>query len=128
MPERKCSGCTRQAEWGCSAFKWREPDPETVDERECWVNPADLPADIDGEQTFACPRQPLHQNPVYWQRLFLFYGMYKQGLLPQSGAVIDQSNKAIEVFRILDDVNQHCDKALEDRAALRRNRDRGGPR
>ena len=22
MPERQCAGCTRQAEWGCEAFKY----------------------------------------------------------------------------------------------------------
>ena len=54
--------------------------------------------------------------------MLLYYGMYRKGHLPQVGAVMDQSNKAIELFRVLDEINFECDAALEaeDRAKRRR--------
>lgn len=114
MPERTCVGCVNQREWGCTAKKYREvrlgEDPA-----EAWVNPSFLPMEVDGDENyFACPRQPLKENPEMWQRLLLYYGMYQKGFLPQSGAVMDQSNGAIEAFRILDAVNQECDEVLRE--------------
>lgn len=40
-----------------------------------------------------------------------FYGFYKKGFLPQAGGLLEQSNAAIELFRILDDANASCDQA-----------------
>jgi hypothetical protein len=110
MPERSCVGCEKQEEWGCKAFKYREFDPEKdTDPRDCWVNPAWMSEEIEGEESYACPRQWLHQNPQKMGTILKFYGMYRKKFLPQSGAVVDQSNKAIEIFRVLDDVNAEID-------------------
>lgn len=111
MPERSCVGCKSQREWGCYAKKYREELPGE-DPADAWVDPAFLPLEIDGDENhFACPRQPLKEDPYGWKRTLLYYGMYQKGFMPQEGAVMDQSNRAIEVFRILDTVNQEVDAA-----------------
>lgn len=117
MPERQCVDCTHQEEWGCFAVKVHEA---IGDEPAVWHNPAALPLTIDGEETFACPRQSLRENPAYWNRILTYYGMYQQGFMPGPGAVMDQSNKAIEIFRVLDAVNRECDAELTRRAAAKR--------
>ena len=48
--------------------------------------------------------------------MLLYYGLYRKGHMPQPGAVMDQANKAIEVFRVFDDVNAECDEALIDKS------------
>lgn len=47
--------------------------------------------------------------------MLFYYSFYKQGMLPQPGAIMDQANKAMAVFRILDDVNAECDRQPTDR-------------
>ena len=118
MPERSCNGCKKQKEWGCTAAKFEVPKgtpgstPGTEGKWWVWENPAQLPLTFDGEETYACPRQSLYQDRSSWNRVFMFYGMFKAGHLPQAGAVIDQANKALEVLRVIDDVNNECDAAL----------------
>lgn len=108
MPERQCLGCKNQQAWGCTARKVR-PTREDEEERDTWENPAALPLDVDGEEIWNCPRQHLLEDPKFYSVALKFYAMYKSGFLPQAGAVCDQSNKAIELFRVLDDVNAMCD-------------------
>lgn len=110
MPERQCKGCTHQKEWGCEAKQFRKPDEFELDVRDSWVNPALMPVDIDGEPSYACPRQPLKEHPRLWNYILQYYRLYKKGFLPQMGAVMDQSNKAMQVFSILDAANSECDK------------------
>lgn len=109
MPERRCETCKRQTEWGCYAKSFRvvgrDGKPATQ-----WVRKAAYPLELAGEETWACPRQHIRENEHYWSRILLYYGMYKKGHLPQRGAVSDQSNKAIEIFRIMDDANFECDQ------------------
>jgi len=118
MPERQCRGCTKQDEWGCRAFKYQttEENPAAQPALDgtwwAWDRPAHLPLSFDGEETYACPRQDLKERPYAWHRMFLYYGMYKAGHLPQSGSVMDQANKAVEVFRVFEDVNAECDRTL----------------
>ena len=118
MPERSCHGCVKQKEWGCTATRSEVPKGTTGAVPGpnwrwwSWTNPAALPLTFDGEETYACPRQTLNEDRSAWNRTFLFYGMFKAGHLPQAGAVMDQANKALEVFRIIDDVNAECDAAL----------------
>lgn len=120
MPERQCVGCTNKVEWGCNALKWKEPDNDTVIEAdECWVSPAYMPLTVDGEDTYACPRQTLHRYPGEWHRLLMFHSMYRAGHLPQKGAVLDQANVMIEAFAILDGANAEIDAELNKRAAAR---------
>jgi hypothetical protein len=133
MPDRKCEGCKKQVQWGCTAKPHRvideetgEPiiDPKTKQPKITWSNPARIPEIFDDEETYACPRQTLHENPREWNWLLMFYSMYKEGFLPQRGAVVDQSNKAIEVLNILNTANQECDDEL---AAQARRKAGGNP-
>ena len=131
MPERQCEGCKRQKDWGCEAERFpakktdpgARPDPNGNWWR--WTNPSTLPMTVDGEESFACPRQDIRLRPQAWQRMLLFYGFYKKGHLPQAGAIMDQANKAIEVFRVFDDVNSEVDKALHDQETAKQARARG---
>ena len=119
MPERSCSGCTKQKAWGCTATKSEVP-PGTkgaAPSRDgkkwwAWQNPAAMPLVFDGETTYACPRQTLKDDQRGWHKLLRYYGMFKAGFLPQQGAVFDQSAKAIELFLILDNVNAEADESL----------------
>ncbi len=85
-----------------------------MDGPENWVNPAYLPITVKGEEMYACPRQTLHEQPEVWNRLFLYFQMFKNGFLPDAGAVVDQSNVLLEMLRIMDDENVNCDQALAD--------------
>lgn len=123
MPERQCSTCKRQAEWGCTAKRIRWPAEGEEDGPENWSNPASLPVDVDGEEIWACPRQDLKENGRWFGRLFLLYGLYRRGFLPNAGAAVDQVNSTVELFTIIDQVNEDCDETLEEqrRANLARN-------
>ena len=125
MPERQCVGCKRQADWGCEAERYpsSKDDPLAVVDRQGdwwrWSNPARLPMTVDDEQTWACPRQDLHRRGYVWHQMLLYYGFYKKGHLPQLGAVMDQSNKAVEIFRIFDAINAECDEAQLNKVTAR---------
>ena len=118
MPERTCKGCVKQAEWGCEAVKYlsTENNPTASPSPDgtwwAWHNPAAQGLKFDGEDIYCCPRQPLRSDVKFWNQLFLYFGAYKQGYLPQSGAVMDQSNKAMELFRIVDAANFEADESL----------------
>lgn len=105
MPERQCRGCRRQEEWGCEAELVGDPALG----REAWRDPAMLPLTVDDEDIYCCPRQNIHRRPAEWGAMLKYYSMYKNGFLPQPGATMDQSNYAVEVFRVFDDVNHMCD-------------------
>ena len=109
MPELTCVGCDRQEELGCTAFQFREPE-EDEDPGDSWHNPAYMPITLDGEDTYACPRQTLHEEPYFWGSLLKYYGFYLKGYLPEDGSIISQSNALIDAFRILDTVNAECDE------------------
>lgn len=124
MPERTCQGCRNQARWGCEAERIKEPEPGEFDDPvENWRDPAQDPVSINGEDSYACPRQTLRREPRAWSKLLLLYGMYSKGHLPDRGAVVDQSNSLLEAFRIIDDVNAECDKIQSDRDKARRARE-----
>lgn len=83
---------------------------------------------IAGETSYACPRQHIRENTGYWSWLLKFYGFYKKGFLPQAGGLLEQSNAAIELFRILDDANAQCDQAeLEKQKRSKGNPKAGAP-
>lgn len=109
MPDRQCAGCVRQVEWGCFAYQKRKPE-EGEDPADSWDSPAYLPVTLDGEEVYHCPRQYIRENMEEWAKLLMYYAYYKAGFLPQSGSVIDQSNKLMEIFRIIDKANDDCDK------------------
>lgn len=68
-----------------------------------------MPLTLMGEDTYACPRQPLREDPIFWVKVLKLYAFYRKGYLPQPGAVIDQANQLLETFSILDQVNAECD-------------------
>jgi hypothetical protein len=122
MPERQCDGCKRQDEWGCHAKPYTVVNDQGVEEVR-WHRPAQLPITLLGEETWACPRQPIRENPFFWSKVLKFYGLYKKGFLPDQGAIVDQSNKLIELFRIIDDANDQCDQEELNREKQRQNRE-----
>jgi hypothetical protein len=120
MPERQCVSCTRQVEWGCEAEPYVERDEQGrpkvgADGKPVvkWHKAARLPLNLNGEEVWACPRQDLIRHPREWNRLLMLYGLFKRGHLPEQGAALDQSNRILEMFRLLDAVNFECDEALD---------------
>lgn len=126
MPERQCAGCTKKKEWGCTAIRWKQHEPHEPDHPGNWVRPAQLPVTVKGEESYACPRQHLFQNQSMWAAIFKFYGPFRKGHLPQTGAVADQSNKALEVFRVLDEANEAADRVEQEKRVAASNK-RGRP-
>ena len=126
MPERECSGCKSRKCGGARPDAGALPGPESRKVQTNWVNPAQHPVMVMGETSYACPRQHIHQNAAYWAWMLKFYGFYKKGFLPSSGGLLDQSNKAVEIFRVLDDANDQADREEEARARAKRNRPQGG--
>jgi hypothetical protein len=122
MPERSCVDCTKKEVWGCTARRWKEPEPFEIDQPDNWVNPAQHPVHMMGETTYACPRQHVFQNPQMWSWMLKFYMFYKKGFLPQAGGLVDQPNKAMSVFALFDDANDRCDQALAERKAKQASR------
>jgi hypothetical protein len=106
LGERDCAVCNRQDEWGCHA---RRNDDGS------WERKAALPLRIDHEEVFRCPRRPIKDDPGYWRRLLFFYGMFKKGHLPDPGAVSEQSNKAMQLFALLDDAVADCNREKASR-------------
>lgn len=127
MPERDCRTCKRKEEWGCEAKPYTVID-ENGNEQVEWLNPAHLPVTILGEESWACPRQSLRENPKEWSRLLMLYGFYQKGHLPDAGSVVDQSNSLLETFRIMDDANALCDQAQAERKQRHNARQAGGRR
>lgn len=126
MPERRCDTCKRQAEWGCTAKRIRWPEEGEEDGPENWKDPASLPVAMDGEELWACPRQPLRENGRWFGRLFLLYGLYAKGFLPNAGAVADQVNATVELFTIIDQANADCDEILEEQRRVDKTRNGQG--
>lgn len=128
MPTRDCQGCRHQREWGCEARRWRTPPEGEEDGPENWVDPAHLPLTLLSQNIWSCPRQHIRENPAFWATVLKFYGMYKRGFLPDRGAVVDQSNRTIELFRVLDQANDLCDQEEEKKRQIQRNRQNRGSR
>ena len=122
MPERTCVNCTKQDLWGCHAKKWKDHEPHEPDHPDNWVNPAQHPVHIMGETIYSCPRQHVYRNPQMWAWMLKFYGFYKKGFLPEQGGLVDQTNKAVEIFRLIDDANDQCDRAEQERLAKQKSR------
>jgi hypothetical protein len=117
MPERNCKTCKRQAEWGCYAVETDEIDPFTGEK--VWRNPALLPLTLDDENVWRCPRRPIKDDPLYWQKLLFHYGLYKSGFLQDEGGVTSQSFKAMVMFGIIDDAMAECGKEKAERETAR---------
>ncbi len=119
LPERNCATCTRQEEWGCHAEETSEDHP---DGGKVWLRPAWMPLTIDNELVWRCPRRPLLDDPAYWKRLLFHYSLYKDGHLPDEGAVSSQSFKALSLFGVIGDATSECEQDKADRAAEKRAR------
>ncbi|MBY0560012.1 hypothetical protein [Hyphomicrobium sp.] len=127
MPDRQCTGCTRQKEWGCEAKRWRTPNPDEPDGKENWVKPAYLSVSLGDEESFACPRQTIREHPAAWSKMLMFYSMFSKGHLPDKGAIVDQSNVMIQLFRIIEEANAECDREEREREQRRQSREANKP-
>lgn len=92
--------------WGCDAVK-------RIDGT--WENPASVPLQLDGEDQFACPRRPVKDDPLYFKRLMFFYGLYQKGTLPDSGGVMDQSERGLTLLRLVENIESEAEKELRER-------------
>lgn len=121
LPERVCGTCSRQEEWGCDAEETPEDHPQGG---KVWLRPAWLPLTIDGKLEWRCPRRPIKDDPLYWQRLLFHYALFKDGHLPDEGAVASQSFKAMSLFGIVADTTGECEQDKLDQAAAKQARSR----
>ena len=56
----------------------------------------------------------------------MFFSMFKDGFLPQQGAIVDQSNKAVEILNVMNTVNGECDEEVNRRERAKANRNTHG--
>ena len=74
-----------------------------------------IPCNINGEELYRCPNRPLLDDPVYYNELFLVFGWYKKGFFPDDGTYLDQPNKLVECFSIIDYTHKQIEKHLEEK-------------
>jgi hypothetical protein len=122
LPERDCTCCTQQEEWGCGAHLAVDDAGEEV-----WVGAAAVPVEIDGEEVWRCPRRPILDDPSGWDRLLFYYRLYDKGHLPDSGAVTDQGHRAMQLMALVDRTVQTCRDELDERNRQRAARSGGEP-
>jgi hypothetical protein len=101
LTERVCSTCTKKQmrEWGCDAAK---------NEKGEWVNKSALPMEVDGEDSWACPRRPVKDDPLLFSEVMSHYGLYKEGVLADEGAINSQATKYVAVMRLVHSVVSEC--------------------
>lgn len=117
LPERDCARCTssKQKEWGCHATQKQDGS---------WENKAALPLKLDDEEHWRCPRRPVKDDPGFFRRLFFFHGLYKKGQLPAKGGVVDQSDRMMNLLRLVDHAEDEVRAELQERQRRRANRNR----
>jgi len=126
LPERDCSRCTRQVEWGCYAEPERDLDTNEVvrdeDGEVVWRDPAVTPVEVDDELQWQCPRRPVLDDPSYWRDLLFYYGEYRNGRLPDDGPVTAQSNRGLRLMQSAEAARAGCDQRERELDAARRSR------
>lgn len=108
-------GCKRQVEWGCNARKVKPYPEEGETEVDCWEAPAMMPLVIDGEERYVCPRRTLLDEPEFWNRLLLYHRAFDKGILPNEGALQDQSNAGMVALGILSSAIAQAHEELRQR-------------
>jgi hypothetical protein len=85
LSERNCTTCTdKQKElWGCTS-------------------PPQSPLLLDNEPVDRCPRRPLLDETVKWNRVFWLYRQFDRGILPEEGALLSQPHKLLTYFSIIE--------------------------
>lgn len=121
MPERNCSTCTKQEEWGCSAKKVRETK-ENEDPRDSWTNPAHLPLRFDEEEYYGCPRRSIFESSSYWEVLMTYYSAYKVGALPDAGGVVDQCYATMQALQLIEGAVEECKAEKSNQSSRRKGR------
>ncbi len=79
--------------------------------------PPQQPVMFDGAPMERCPMRPWLDDPASLNDVFKFFRWYRQGLLPDEGGIIDQSNTYVSamltVDRGLDDAMSEKQKKAE---------------
>jgi len=119
LPERKCDKCFRQDEWGCNAVDTGVDDEQGL---RIWENPAVIPLVLFDEETYRCPRRPLLDDQNGWANLMFYYNLFKEGHLPDSGSIADQSFKAMNLFALMDEIVTECRDKKQEEAQAKINR------
>lgn len=101
LPERVCTTCTarQQKEWGCDAKQM--PDGS-------WIDRALVPMQVDGKESWACPRRPVKDDPALFGELMSLYGLYTEGVLADDGAIMSQAVKYLATMRLVHGTVAEC--------------------
>lgn len=107
LTDRVCSKCTvrQQKEFGCDAYQ---------DESGSWHKPAVTPIEIDGKETWACPRRPVKDDPAFFGELMSLYGLYKEGVLADEGSIMSQSQKYVTLMRLVHNTVAECHAEMRE--------------
>lgn len=90
-------------QWGCDAKPTLVfEDGEWIDE---WGDDAadlSVPFADEEEEWFGCPRRPILDDPMFFQRMFELRRIRESGFLPYPGAYYEQPNLMVEGLRTMD--------------------------
>lgn len=49
-----------------------------------------------------CPRRPIFEDPLFYDRLFQAYAHWKQGILPEEGSLLSQPSVLTQMVQVID--------------------------
>jgi len=86
-----------------------------------------MPIKIMGVDHWRCPRRPIYEDPASFAYWLQAYRNYKNGILPEPGAFMQQAAIAVQVFNILDRAYNKVEQFHRDKQS-RHGQDGGGGR
>jgi hypothetical protein len=108
LPDRVCSKCTpgQQKEWGCDAYQ---------DDKGAWHKRSLVPMEVDGKESWVCPRRPVKDDPSFFGELMTLYGLYKEGVLADEGSIMSQSQKYVTLMRLVHSTVNECQAEMREK-------------
>lgn len=98
MPERDCTKCERQEEWGC-------------------FGPPALPVMFDQDEGWLdrCPMRPYFENPLWFNEVMEMFVWVKRGFLPAGGTWRDQPAKTSFFLNVIEKALGDAQEELDNR-------------
>lgn len=71
--------------------------------------------DVTGQARDRCPRRPIFEDIVWYNRLISAFNAYKAGFLPHRGGMEDQAALFPETMALIDGTIDKCDQVKQQR-------------
>jgi hypothetical protein len=63
---------------------------------------------------WVCPRRPVKDDPAYFGAVMSLYGLYKEGVLADEGAIYSQATKYVTTMRLIHSTVDECLTVLRE--------------